>query len=689
MALQLGTTVSTLVGELQSKLQHDFTSLSEEQFLQVVATLSQRKVHKFAMESGNLSVQSFGPEGKQNVLLLHQQDLWIPMSTTPTQSSEEIKLGGVLHKLLLERNVPVKVFLEALAKTTVQSLALETARKALRETKDLAWRAPDFSRLLWDLVGIASEVQDFSTLADSFQVLCDRKQAIERGIQERLASVNQALRDGGRNITVTREEYFVMAVLIASFNRGEAYPCLPSNMTKIFNSILSEYIGHTKGATQSSFPDLKHVDRWADYLPQHWYNASQRNRNWRKPSPLLAFDTVLQQTVTPMWGKSISNGIVKQLFGQPFVFLQFGPHDGTNAVCRKWCDPVERYGPLSDHTKFPKEGKVLCKTDSRTIIDLGGQCILKVFNLTKSAGDDIDNELFHHRRLSTLCGAFVPKLYAVTQHEGKLYYYMEKGRDLFHYATEGHQKFLQEFVPKLVEHKKSHPDFVSTNERLNEWEFEMRDYYFQLLHGMRELHDVYRVAHRDFKLENVILLEDESGKKRAALIDFGMMRGFPVTEPGFRSSRLRGTRAYMAPEVRFCGHHNQWSNCLQNIRTYDARAADVHTMGWVLFGMLTTKPLYAFDKTKPLQKDQAWRLATKCAYEREEPKLKNLGVQELLKHCGWEFFGTKNQTNCLDLLSPFAVETVQSCILPQEQRPTILQLLTSFIEESQRIRTHV
>ena len=50
---------------------------------------------------------------------------------------------------------------------------------ALREGKDIVWRAPDFSRLLWDLVGIASEVQDFSKLADTFQALCDRKQAIE------------------------------------------------------------------------------------------------------------------------------------------------------------------------------------------------------------------------------------------------------------------------------------------------------------------------------------------------------------------------------------------------------------------------------------------------------------------------------------------------------------------------------
>ena len=75
-------------------------------------------------------------------------------------------------------SVPLR-FLEALEKTSVQSLALETARTALRESKDLTWSAPHFSRLLWDLVGIASEVQDFSTLADSFQALCDRKQAIE------------------------------------------------------------------------------------------------------------------------------------------------------------------------------------------------------------------------------------------------------------------------------------------------------------------------------------------------------------------------------------------------------------------------------------------------------------------------------------------------------------------------------
>lgn len=72
----------------------------------------------------------------------------------------------------------------------------------------------------------------------------------------------------------------------------------------------------------------------------------------------------------------------------------------------------------------------------------------------------------------------------------------------------------------------------------------------QLLSGVRYLHDVRHIAHRDLKLENILLTSahsQELSQSHLKIIDFGFAEGF---QPGIKSfNSLCGTPSYIAPEV--------------------------------------------------------------------------------------------------------------------------------------------
>jgi serine/threonine protein kinase len=81
------------------------------------------------------------------------------------------------------------------------------------------------------------------------------------------------------------------------------------------------------------------------------------------------------------------------------------------------------------------------------------------------------------------------------------------------------------------------------------------------------------VIHRDFKSDNVILLEQPGGP-RAVLTDFGLARAVEPTDPALSSSgALIGTAAYMAPEQIESGPITS--------------AVDVYALGVVMFELTT------------------------------------------------------------------------------------------------------
>lgn len=116
-----------------------------------------------------------------------------------------------------------------------------------------------------------------------------------------------------------------------------------------------------------------------------------------------------------------------------------------------------------------------------------------------------------------------------------------------------------------------------------------RGFFCQMLDGVNYCH-IAGVAHRDLKLENVLLNAD--GKLK--LIDFGLSHVYPVNRStGFvdRSKPLRdvcGSKSYAAPEVLAA-------------QGYDGFAADMWSLGVCLFAMLSG--FFPLDEATP----QDWR----------------------------------------------------------------------------------
>lgn len=71
----------------------------------------------------------------------------------------------------------------------------------------------------------------------------------------------------------------------------------------------------------------------------------------------------------------------------------------------------------------------------------------------------------------------------------------------------------------------------------------------QVLHGLHYLHNTIGVAHRDLKLENLLLKRPHTHNQdlRCKIIDFGFARGFKSGMNSFHT--LCGTPGYLAPEI--------------------------------------------------------------------------------------------------------------------------------------------
>ena len=82
------------------------------------------------------------------------------------------------------------------------------------------------------------------------------------------------------------------------------------------------------------------------------------------------------------------------------------------------------------------------------------------------------------------------------------------------------------------------------------------------------------VVHRDFKSDNVILVEADAGD-RAVVTDFGLARSAEVSGLTTASGTLKGTPAYMAPEQVTGGAIGPWT--------------DIYALGIVLYEMVTAE----------------------------------------------------------------------------------------------------
>lgn len=136
-------------------------------------------------------------------------------------------------------------------------------------------------------------------------------------------------------------------------------------------------------------------------------------------------------------------------------------------------------------------------------------------------------------------------------------------------------------------------------------EEEARSVFKQLVEGTRYLHE-RNIAHRDLKLENILIDDDNKIK----IIDFGF--SVPV-EKGKLLTVCCGTPSYMAPE-------------LANRKDYDGIGVDIWALGIILYVMLSGKFPFKgiLDLIRKLYNSQCkgendrdlYRKISRCSYER-------------------------------------------------------------------------
>lgn len=106
--------------------------------------------------------------------------------------------------------------------------------------------------------------------------------------------------------------------------------------------------------------------------------------------------------------------------------------------------------------------------------------------------------------------------------------------------------------------------------------------FVQLVQAVKHVHSL-NIAHRDIKLDNVLLSADA---RIAKLCDFSICR---IVAPGVKIKDFSGTPAYLAPEVLI--------NC-----EHDPLLADMWSLGVLLYSMLHAALPFRADDIKTLQK---------------------------------------------------------------------------------------
>jgi serine/threonine protein kinase len=96
-------------------------------------------------------------------------------------------------------------------------------------------------------------------------------------------------------------------------------------------------------------------------------------------------------------------------------------------------------------------------------------------------------------------------------------------------------------------------DFVTQNPNLKERQ--IKAIMYQIFQALQYMHEELNIAHRDVKLENIMIKKDPvTSSLVAKLIDFGLSKFFTPDEFCMRPT---GTLAYCSPEIVLSRAHNK------------------------------------------------------------------------------------------------------------------------------------
>ena len=138
--------------------------------------------------------------------------------------------------------------------------------------------------------------------------------------------------------------------------------------------------------------------------------------------------------------------------------------------------------------------------------------------------------------------------------------------------------------------------------------------------GLKFMHETLHMAHRDIKVDNIMLTHDKQGVLVAKLTDFGF-------------ARKCWNEKTNAPDISktFCGTEPYYSPQIVSKKPYFPMAADVWAMGCVLFCMLNNKFPFHFGNAKKMLQEQTDRDYQNSRFIKEFPE----DVKDLHFKC-WE-----------------------------------------------------
>ncbi|EPX73313.1 CAMK/RAD53 protein kinase Mek1 [Schizosaccharomyces octosporus yFS286] len=153
---------------------------------------------------------------------------------------------------------------------------------------------------------------------------------------------------------------------------------------------------------------------------------------------------------------------------------------------------------------------------------------------------------------------------------------------------------------------------------------------YQLLQALGYLHS-QNIAHRDLKLENILIVSSSDSVFRIILTDFGVAR---CMENGKRMSTFVGTLEYTAPEVRdLKGRSRRY----KELNMGYGKEVDIWSLGIIMYLLLSgNSPIFSMEGNIVFE-DAIWRTVSRqakdliCSFLQKEPSERPT-VEEALEH---------------------------------------------------------
>jgi len=406
--------------------------------------------------------------------------------------------------------------------------------------------------------------------------------------------------------------------------------------------------------------------------------------------------------------------VIAELFGYENFFLQQGPREALLARSQNWNDPELPLAELNSQAEFPDPQRGLPigvkqkLDDDGVVIRLHGpdldlntaELISKqipdtlflqndqIWNTRE--GDFPPSEIATHRFLQLhakhplIEGTGCPNLVdfkGVTQSDDQrtFYYWQEAGAETLYNLIYDGRKTFEKSLKKWYINCKEEPyngGKPNKNRYISErspWTKIMVRWFIDILCAVKYMH-LHGVAHRDLKVENVVLCAEGLTKFEimknpelfeAKLIDFGLAHRFGKFDKSDTMTDYLGTLSIKSPEL----YQSTW----EEDATHNAFASDVWALGYMLYTMLA--------KTDVLQiaseGDPNWYFVTALSYPRnEDSKPLDLPEEEYtLRHKKMNKKGIKY--NFTDNL----VEMLHEIFQPESERITIDRIFQEYLEQ--------